>query len=242
MHMAFAQWTHDIRNALSTISLYVDALESPGDDQSRKTAASAQALLSRVAAMCGGVAQQLGEGGPPVARARFDLARTVVHVGELIAPILPASVSLQVESSGPVPVLADAQDAFRILFNLLHNAVTVARKTDALRTIRLALARTESAAVVTVSDDGPGLPEPVRARLFLGGGSSTGGSGQGLSIARALSERNGGTLRLADRSEGTTFVVELPLDPSAVDRVAMLYRARERRSPDPATPWLRDVA
>jgi signal transduction histidine kinase len=228
MHMAFAQWTHDIRNALSTIALYVDALESPGDDQSRKTAASAQALLSRVAAMCGGAAGQMSDAEPAAKRGRFDLARTIAHVGELIAPTLPGSVSLRVESSGPVPVLADEQDAFRILFNLLHNAATVARATNALRTIRLTLERADAVAVVAVSDDGPGLPEPVRARLFLGGGSSTGGSGQGLSIARALSERNGGTLRLADASRGTTFVVELPLDPSAVDRVALLYRARQR--------------
>jgi signal transduction histidine kinase len=62
--------------------------------------------------------------------------------------------------------------------------------------------------------------------LFLGGRSTTGGSGQGLAIARELAERNGGTLRLADTPHGATFVVELPLDMSAGDRVAMLFRER----------------
>ena len=147
---------------------------------------------------------------------------------ELIAATLPASVSLEADAPDPTPVLADAQDVFRILFNLLHNAATVARRTGALRTIRLTSERADAMAVITVSDDGPGLPAAVRSRLFRGGRSLTGGSGHGLAIARALAERNGGTLKLSDTPHGATFVVELPLDPAAVDRVAMLFRARER--------------
>jgi signal transduction histidine kinase len=225
MHMALTQWTHDIRNALSTIALYVDVLERPGDERSSRTAASAQALLARVAAMCSSATAQMGH-AEPAKRGRFDVARTLAQLRELVAPTLPRSVSLAIEADGPVPVLADAQDAFRILFNLLHNAAAVARQTGALRAIRLTLARTDSTAVITISDDGPGLPGHVREHLFLGGPSSTGGSGHGLAIARALAERNGGTLRLAGTPQGTTFVVELPLDPSAVDRIATLFRAR----------------
>jgi len=224
MHqIALAQWTHDIRNALGTIALYVDTLECPANPQSGRTVASTQALLARVAAMCSGAAKQ-ADGGP-ASRASFDVARTVAQVRELIASTLPASVSLETDAQDPTPVVADAQDVFRILFNLLHNAATVARN-GSLRAIRVTLARTGTTAVITVSDDGPGVPAAVRSRLFLGGRSTTGGSGQGLAIARELAERNGGTLRLADTPHGATFVVELPLDMSAGDRVAMLFRER----------------
>jgi len=224
MHqIALAQWTHDIRNALGTIALYVDTLECPGNPQSSRTVASTQALLARVAAMCSGAAKQ-ADGGP-ASRASFDVARTVAQVRELIASTLPAAVSLETDAQDPTPVVADAQDVFRILFNLLHNAATVARD-GSLRAIRVTLARTGTTAVITVSDDGPGVPAAVRSRLFLGGRSTTGGSGQGLAIARELAERNGGTLRLADTPHGATFVVELPLDASADDRVAMLFRER----------------
>ena len=223
MHqIALAQWTHDIRNALSTIALYVDTLECPENPQSSRTVASTQALLARVAAMCSGAAKQ-AQGGA-AARASFDVARTIAQVRELIAATLPASVSLEADAQDPTPVLADAQDVFRILFNLLHNAATVARRTGALRTIRVTLARADAMAVITVSDDGPGVPAAVRSRLFRGGRSTTGGSGHGLAIARELAERNGGTLKLADAPHGATFVVELPLDPAAVDRVAMLFQ------------------
>lgn len=227
MHqLARAQWTHDIRNALTTIALYLDTLECPENPQSSRTVASTQALLARVATMCSNAAKHAPDGGPAAARDRFDVARTIAQVRELIASTLPASVSLEACAQDPTPVMADAQDVFRILFNLLHNAATVARRTGALRTITVTLVRADALALITVSDDGPGVPAAVRSRLFRGVRSTTGGSGRGLAIARELAERNGGTLRLADAPHGATFIVELPLDPSVVDRVAMLFRAR----------------
>lgn len=231
MHqLAFSQWTHDIRNALSTIALYVDTLDHPSNPQSSKTVACTQALLARVAAMCSGAAKQVREGAPAIVRGRLDVTQPIAQVRELIASTLPPGVSLQIEAAGPTFVLADLQDVFRIMFNLLHNAAQVARKTGALRTIRVTLERAETTVAIMVSDDGPGLPAAIRAQAFSGGYSETGGTGYGLAIARELAERNGGTLRIADVPRGATFVVEIPLDASASDGVATLYRKRERRA------------
>jgi len=230
MHqIAFTQWTHDIRNALSTIALYVETLDTPENPQSKKTVANTQALIARAAAMCSGAAKQVREGAA-IVRARFDVAQTIKQVRELVASTLPRSASLQVEVDGPVFVVADAQDVFRILFNLLHNAATIARRTGALRTIRVTVERSETTAAIVVSDDGPGLPEAVRTQLFRGARSQTGGSGHGLAIARELAERNGGTLRTADVPRGATFIVEVPLDASPSDRVATLYQTRKQRA------------
>jgi signal transduction histidine kinase len=243
MHqLAFAQWTHDIRNALSTIALYVDTLDCPQNPQSSRTVASAQALLARVAAMCSGAAKQAREGVPALARARFDVTQTIAQVRELVAATLPAGVALEIDTRSSTFVRADAQDVFRILFNLLHNAATVARQTGALRTIRVTVERSETTAGIVVSDDGPGLPRTVRAGLFRGGHSQTGGTGHGLSIARELAERNGGTLRIDEVPRGATFIVEVPLDAPAADRVATLYRTREQRAVDPAELKIRGAA
>jgi len=76
-----------------------------------------------------------------------------------------------------------------------------------------------------LADDGPGLPEAVRGRLFRRGTSGTGSSGCGLSIARELAERNGGVLELAEVRRGTTFVVELPRAAPAIDRVSSRCRS-----------------
>jgi signal transduction histidine kinase len=75
---------------------------------------------------------------------------------------------------------------------------------------------------VAVHDDGPGVDESLRTRLFTWGarGPSSTGQGIGLHIAHELAERQGGYLELRDStSGGATFVVGLPLhraDPSAV--------------------------
>jgi two-component system sensor histidine kinase KdpD len=70
--------------------------------------------------------------------------------------------------------------------------------------------------VVRVIDQGPGIPEPQRQRIFepfqRGDTTSSGtGSGLGLAIARGFVEANGGTIEVESMpGQGTTFVVTLP--------------------------------
>jgi signal transduction histidine kinase len=98
---------------------------------------------------------------------------------------------------------------FRILFNLIHNAVGVARTAGTLRRIALALEQNDATVTIRVADDGPGLPDDVRKRLFQRDPSAPSGSGYGLSIARELAERNGAALELSNRARGTEFTIEL---------------------------------
>jgi signal transduction histidine kinase len=104
-------------------------------------------------------------------------------------------------------VIADPKDVFRILFNLIHNAVGVARVAGTPRRIELAVKQNDTMVTVRIADDGPGLPQEVRARLFQR--ASTSGNGYGLSIARELTERNGAFLDIADTDRGTEFTIEL---------------------------------
>jgi signal transduction histidine kinase len=67
-----------------------------------------------------------------------------------------------------------------------------------------------------IADDGPGVPERTRARLFKPFASSgrPGGAGLGLAIARELARGHGGELELADSGpEGATFELRLSLPP-----------------------------
>jgi signal transduction histidine kinase len=193
------------------VALYVESLER-ADPRSQKVVACTHALLAKAAAMCSDAVRQAGETEPHGLRRGFDVTDTLAQVRDLIAPTLPDGVVLHVAAPGPIAVMADPQDVFRILFNLVHNAAGVARQSGALRAIRMTIETTRMAAVVHVADDGPGLPRAVRARLFRRGRSTTGGTGYGLAIARELAERNGGSLRLAEVSAGTCFVIELPRD------------------------------
>jgi signal transduction histidine kinase len=206
---AIAQWAHDIRNTLGTVSLYLESLECPCETDTVRLLARSDALLKKATGMCSDLMREAVQSGTNVPRRPFDVRRTIEEVLGLIAPILPAATTLSLAGSEPVYAIADPKDVFRILFNLIHNAVGVARAAGMTRRITLALEQSDATVIIRIADDGPGLPEEVRAQLFRRGQSTTGGSGYGLSIARELAERNGALLNLADSLRGTEFTIEL---------------------------------
>ena len=102
----------------------------------------------------------------------------------------------------------------RVVGNLVDNAVRHAR-----RVVTLDLREDGVDAVLTVTDDGPGIPADQHERIFdrfarVDGARvrDNGGSGLGLAITRDLVERHGGTVRVEPGlAEGARFVVRLPL-------------------------------
>jgi signal transduction histidine kinase len=214
--IALAQWAHDIRNSLGAVALYLESLERPSEPDTIRIVTRSNALLKKAADMCSDLMREAAQVGTGVRRRKFDVMQTIGEVFDLVAPIVPEPTTLCVATRGPVYVMADPQDVFRILFNLIHNAVSVARTAGAMRRIELSLEHFGATVRIRIADDGPGLPEPVRARLFRRS-ESTSSSGYGLSIARELAERNGGMLELSDRTRGTEFMIELQaVKPSVV--------------------------
>lgn len=209
---AIAQWAHDIRNTLGTVALYLESLEGSCEAGNNKALARSDALLKKAASMCSDLMREAAQRSSHVQRRTFDITRTIDEVLGLIAPIVPAATTLDLATSGPVYVVADPKDVFRILFNLVHNAVGVARTAGTPRSIRLALEQTNMTVTLRIADDGPGLPQAVKARLFQlfqHERSASAGHGYGLSIARELAERNGTFLDLRDTVHGTEFTIEL---------------------------------
>ena len=206
---AIAQWAHDIRNTLGTVALYLESLEHPSRADPTIVLTRSDALLKQAASMCSDLMREAAQKSADAPRRMFDIARTVEDVLGLIAPIVPLPTTLHLAGSAPVYVFANPRDVFRILFNLIHNAVAAARATGTPRRIELALEQRDSVVTVRIADDGPGLPEDVKTRLFQRAPSAS-RSGHGLSIARELAERNGAVLELADTERGTEFRIELP--------------------------------
>jgi len=206
---AIAQWAHDIRNTLGTVALYLESLERLGHADAVRILTRSDELLKKAASMCSDLMREAVHRSSIAPRRRFDVAQTIEEVLGLIAPIVPATTTLSLASSGPVYVAANPKDVFRILFNLIHNAVGVARGAGTMRRIGLAVKQNGAIVTIRIADDGPGLPDDIRARLFQRSRSTSGGSGHGLSIARELAERNGAILELADTALGTEFTLEL---------------------------------
>ena len=204
-----ARWAHDIRNALTTVGLHLESLERLSGTRGREIAHAAYTLMSRAAAMCNEALAQNSRAEPSGKPRTHDVMKTIVQIANLLRHTAPEGFKINIAAHGSFAVSANPQDIFRILFNLMHNAVAIARQSGRITQLAVLVERTKGTVVVRVADDGPGLPAAVRANLFRRQASETGGGGIGLSIARELAERNGGTLRLAESARGATFVLEV---------------------------------
>jgi signal transduction histidine kinase len=117
------------------------------------------------------------------------------------------------------PVVCNLSDLNQVFLNLIVNAAHAIEDSPSAAgvkgTIRISTTSDGETAVISVSDDGGGIPEAIRARIFdpffttkpVGRGT-----GQGLAIARAVVERHGGALVLeATHGAGATFTIRLPI-------------------------------
>ena len=122
-----------------------------------------------------------------------------------------------------LPACVDAPKVERALLNLLTNALLHTRD-DGL--VRLRLARSGASAVISVDDDGCGIPperlksvfHAFQSRIDHAALSQEPGGGLGLALCSLIAEKHGGTLLLESREgEGTAVRLLLPLSPPASD-------------------------
>ncbi len=112
----------------------------------------------------------------------------------------------------PIPAFSfDPVQIRRVLLNLLDNAVTVLGQGGTIATV-LRLNSNTQLVTIQVSDDGPGIPEQVKRRLFEPYFSTRkSGTGLGLAIAHTIVTEHNGSIQVHDNQpSGTIFTVELP--------------------------------
>jgi signal transduction histidine kinase len=108
-------------------------------------------------------------------------------------------------------VLVDQDKLLRVLQNLVNNAVEALGRTGGHITIRGVAV--EGGHDITVSDDGPGIPETIRERLFqpFVTHGKTNGTGLGMAITKSIVEAHKGRISFTTKSGvGTTFRIFLP--------------------------------
>lgn len=207
---------HELRSPLASIRLQLEvALGHPDRQDWRETAEGVledTLRLSRLAEDLLALAR-LDERGGPSRRDPVDLDDLIRQTADRYTE---ARVAVTVDSRGPVTVYGDALDLGRALTNLVDNAVR-----HAAATVELALRTTGApapAALITVTDDGPGIPEADRERVFnrftrLDSARSRddGGAGLGLAIVRETVRAHDGDVVLEDAAPGLRAVVRLPL-------------------------------
>lgn len=198
---------HELRSPLASIRLQLEvALGHPEGADWQETAEGAledTLRLSRLAEDLLALARLDERGGRPARRDPVNLDVVVRQSTERYG-------EAHLAACDPVVVRGDTLDLNRVLTNLLDNAVRhTASKVEVALT---------ADGVLTVTDDGPGIPPEDRERVFdrftrLDSGRSRdeGGAGLGLAIVRETVRAHGGTVFLEDAAPGLRVVVELPL-------------------------------
>jgi signal transduction histidine kinase len=112
----------------------------------------------------------------------------------------------------PVRAVADPDRVRQIIRILLDNALTHNPEGTGVTVTTYSV---NSKAQLTVSDDGPGIPQRAQARVFerFYTGDTAGGSGLGLAIARELAQRMRGRVTIASSGHFTAFTLDLPPAP-----------------------------
>ena len=118
------------------------------------------------------------------------------------------------------PVVCNIGDLNQVFLNLIVNAAHAIEDgrgdAEQLGTITITTQALDGSALISVSDSGCGIPDQLRTRVFdpFFTTKEVGrGTGQGLSIARAIIERHTGSLTLASEvGKGTTFTIKIPID------------------------------
>ncbi len=125
-------------------------------------------------------------------------------------------VTLVLAEGEAAPVMGDADRLIQVVTNLLSNASKFSPRGGE---VRITVDPETRLARLSVVDQGPGIPDAFRSRIFSkfaqADGSDTrakGGTGLGLAIAREIAERHGGRLWFESaEGEGATFYLDLPL-------------------------------
>lgn len=203
-----ADIAHDLRTYLTRLRLRADFIEDA--DQRRRAVAD----LDEMSALLDDtllVARPSGADGEPAAALAVELPTLVAQRREI-----GEAVTLAGELP-PVRVRISATALKRILNNLVDNGLRYGTHAQ------LRVAVEEGAAVVIVSDDGPGVPAEALPslgqpyyRVDPSRDRTTGGAGLGLAIVRSLVERHGGSVDFSNRSQGGFEArLTLPLEPEA---------------------------
>jgi NtrC-family two-component system sensor histidine kinase KinB len=122
-------------------------------------------------------------------------------------------VTLLCDIQQPLPHLSlDSAQLERLLTNLTDNALRYSNPGD---TVRLQVRRHDEQVIVSVQDQGEGIPFEQQARIFepfVQVGRRKGGVGLGLALAREIAQLHGGKLSVHSRpGEGATFYFSLPV-------------------------------
>jgi signal transduction histidine kinase len=211
------QIAHEINNPLTPMKLniqYLRRIKEQGNenfdeyfDQVSKTLIENIDVLSSIASSFSDFARM-----PRIHNELIDLRERVKEAARLYENTPEVSIDVVNYSDSPVWVFADKDQFNRALINLIKNGIQAIPKEKQGRLV-LELKKEDQHALRTVSDNGSGIPEELRPKLFEPNFTTkSSGMGLGLAITRRIIENFKGEVWFRTSMDiGTTFFVRIPL-------------------------------
>jgi signal transduction histidine kinase len=224
---AVAKINHDLKNMLTGAQLASERLAALKDPKVSQALPRLERALDRAVKLASGV---LAYGKTQEAAPETQTLGLAGALAEAAAEARLADSGIRFASkvTATDQVIADPDQLHRILVNLLRNArQAIEHQPDRKLAgrIEVSLEAVGGASLIRISDNGPGVPERIRERLFqpFAGSGRPDSTGLGLAIARELAQAHGGDLTLSvTGDEGTVFELRLPGTPGP--------RARTRKN------------
>ncbi len=219
---AVAKISHDLRNILTTAQLFADRIERSADPAVARTAPKLVGSITRAVSLCESTLAFGKAEEPPPRLSRLPLRPLVEEIIEAEAIGDRPGVSCLVDVPHGLNLRADPEQLYRVLANLMRNALQAIEATGEGGTIEVSGGESEAEWWIKIGDTGPGLPPRARDHLFTAfqGGARKGGSGLGLAIASELVRGHGGRLELLrSDSSGTEFRIHLPKTGGLIDAI-----------------------
>jgi two-component system, OmpR family, sensor kinase len=205
-----ADASHELRTPLTSIlanlELLADVLEGERGEAARSALRSSQRMRRLVGDL---LLLARADAKRQVPREPTDVGRVLVEAAAELGPVADGH-ELTVDADQAI-VEGARDELHRMTLNLMENAI---RHTPMGTHVNARVSADDGQVVVTVQDDGPGVPNELRDRIFerfvRGNGDRGSSSGLGLSIVRAVAQSHGGTVEFEDARPGARFVVRLP--------------------------------
>ncbi|BCY07586.1 ATP-binding protein [Actinoplanes sp. L3-i22] len=220
---------HELRTPLTSIATYTDLIAESGDETTIGEVRDLLAVIERNNARLRTLVERLLDlsalesGHAGLTHGTVDLSAVVRRaVSTVIAESGESAERVRLDLPERLAISGDRVRLRQVAENLIGNAV---KYSPAGSPVMVTLTVDEEAAVLTVTDDGMGIPDGERNRLFArlyratnARHSGIPGAGLGLALSRAIVELHRGTITLtAGDTGGTTATVRLPLTSGMIE-------------------------
>jgi two-component system, NtrC family, nitrogen regulation sensor histidine kinase NtrY len=210
------QIAHEIKNPLTPMKLNIQHLQrfkGDGEEYRKTVNRIAQTLIGQIETLSEIATEFSNFAKIPTARKQeFNLASQIMKVIELYENDNRVTIRFDKGNCGNLNVNADREQLSRAFINLIKNGIqAIPQEREGI--IKIKLKRREHMVVISVADNGTGIPEELREKMFSPNFTTkTSGMGLGLAIVKNIVENFSGMIRYeTETNKGTTFYLEIPV-------------------------------